>query len=100
MAEVAETAVSEPTLRNAGWGDLPHLAGTLHVMAIPTAGRGLEQDAIGILDLQTDPSPLRFSRRMTICPPRYGTSRFSMVSLEFTWALVDELSVTLTDKPA
>jgi len=100
MAEVAELAVFEPSPGNVGWGNLPYLAGTLDVMAVPTAGQGLEQDAVGILDLQTDPSPLRFSRMMTIRPSRYGTSRSSMVRLEFTWALVDELGVTLTDQPA
>jgi len=100
MAEVAKLTVAEPSLGNVRRGDLPRPLGPLNGVAVSAAGRRLEQDAVGILDLQTDPGPLRFGRRTTTRPSRYGTSNPSIVALEFAQILLNELGVTLANEPA
>jgi hypothetical protein len=97
MAQVAKLTAAEPSLGNVRRGDLPRLLGTLDGMAVPAAGRGPGQDAVGIPDLPVDPIPLRLRR--TTRPSRYGASDPSVVALQVAGILADELRVTLADQP-
>lgn len=98
MAEVAKLTVAEPSPGNVRRGDLPRLLATFDGVAILTAGRGPEQDAIGNRDLLVNPLPFRF--RTTTRPSRYGASKATVVALQVAGIFADELCVTLTDEPA